>query len=152
MGSVWIATIRALLNRCVDLAANVQRGDEENGTYLIVMCGASVVCGNRTVPGAQSSVTYGPFVRAQDRLRFCGVTYSSRPLCQVLSRYRSSCQDLSDNSGLCLPSQKVRMSSLPAAARTLSSGFQWLIVAIDPEKTFKQACRPYNLPAQSENR
>jgi hypothetical protein len=31
------------------------------------------------------------------------------------------------------------MSSLPAAARMLSSGFQWLIVANDPEKTFKEA-------------
>jgi hypothetical protein len=86
MGSVWIATIRALLNRCVDLAVNVQRGDEENGTYLIVMCGASVVCGNRTVPGAQSSVTYGFFVWAQDRPRFYGVTYSKQAALSSLVR------------------------------------------------------------------
>jgi hypothetical protein len=43
------------------------------------------------------------------------------------------------------------MTSSPAAAKTLSSGFQWLIN--DPEKTFKQAADHiiYNLPAHSEN-
>ena len=56
MGSVWLP-LSALPESSVDLAANVQRGDEGNGTYLIVMCGASVVCGKRSGCGARSSVT-----------------------------------------------------------------------------------------------
>jgi hypothetical protein len=63
MDSVWIATIRACLNRCLDLAARFQRGDGRKQIYLIVMRGASVVCGKRPVPGAQSSVTAGSSVR-----------------------------------------------------------------------------------------
>ena len=37
--------------------SKVQHGDGRKQIYLIVMRGASVVCGNRPVPGARSSVT-----------------------------------------------------------------------------------------------
>ena len=61
----------------------------------------------------------------------------------ALSRLVKTCQDLSRLGkiivGFVYHRRRLRMSSLPAAARTHSSGFQWLLVANDPEKTFKQA-------------
>ena len=79
MASVWTATIQAFPESMRRSRGNVQRGNEGDSTYLTVTsAGAGVVCGYRPMQGAQSSVTYGPFVRAQDRLRFCGVTYSKQ--------------------------------------------------------------------------
>jgi len=67
MDSVWIATIQAFPESMGRSRGERSARQRRKQTYLIVTCGAGVVCGNRVVPGAQSSITRRCFNRGRDR-------------------------------------------------------------------------------------